>query len=88
MSGHQDIGNEPTKQWGIAPSRLDLDPARYLGERAFLLSPAGQEPGDWCDVVIGDGEGEIRWTLVVQTVRATGHPRGALPLDDALGSGQ
>jgi hypothetical protein len=50
--------------WTVAHSREGLDPTRYLGELADL--PAGDgDPGDWCDVVVADSEGVMRWTLVV-----------------------
>jgi hypothetical protein len=81
MSGHLDM-SEYTYRWAIARSRLDLDPARYLGEPRDLPAAASRQPGDWCDVVISDGEGEMRWTLVVELVGTVG------PLDDAPGSGR
>jgi hypothetical protein len=69
---------EPSSRWTIARSPLGLDPTRYLGELRELPSPAGLVPGEWCEVVISDGEGAMRWTLVVE---AETHRR---PLDDAL----
>jgi hypothetical protein len=56
------IHSEPT--WRVVHSREGLDPTRYLGELADL--PAGEaDPGAWCDVVVADSEGVMRWTLVV-----------------------
>jgi hypothetical protein len=52
--------DEPT--WMVAHSREILDPSRYLGELGDL--PVDGSPGDWCDVVITDREGVMRWTLV------------------------
>jgi hypothetical protein len=50
--------------WMVAHSRQILDTSRYLGELSDL--PTGEvQPGDWCDVVIADSEGEMRWTLVL-----------------------
>jgi hypothetical protein len=80
--GHLDM-SEYTYRWAIARSRLELDPARYLGEPRDLPAAVSREPGDWCDVVISDGEGEMRWTLVVESVGTNGRP-----LVDAPGSGR
>jgi hypothetical protein len=52
--------DEPT--WMVAQSRDVLDTGRYLGELGDL--PLHANPGDWCDVVIADAEGVMRWTLV------------------------
>ena len=57
---------DSASRWTIARSPLGLDPDRYLGELGELPSPANLAPGDWCDVVINDGEGAMRWTLLVE----------------------
>jgi hypothetical protein len=57
-------------KWMLASSRADLEPARYLGVLRDL--PAPGEPGDWCDVVVRDERGEMRWrVVVVDTARST-----------------
>jgi hypothetical protein len=50
--------------WMVAHSRELLDPSRYLGELDDLPTSELQ-PGAWCDVVLADSEGEMRWTLVL-----------------------
>lgn len=50
--------------WVIARSRHGLDPERFLGELGEL--PLGDRiPGEWCEVVVSDRHGPMRWTLVV-----------------------
>ncbi len=57
-SAHADIG------WTIADFGAELAQERYLG--AFGDLPvAGGEPGEWCDVVVHDSLGEMRWTFVL-----------------------
>ena len=57
-------GTQDEPIWMVAHSRQILDPSRYLGELGDL--PTNElRPGAWCDVVIADSEGEMRWTLVL-----------------------
>jgi hypothetical protein len=56
---------EAQQEWTIAPSGLELDPRRYLGELRELPPAPAQESGAWCEIVVHDREGEMRWTLVV-----------------------
>src|SRR5438477_3231936 len=67
--------------WTMAHSRAVLNPAQYLGE--FIdLPPVSGIPGAWCDVVIHDPYGEMRWTfLVVQgaSLRVTGERGNPAP---------
>jgi hypothetical protein len=55
--------NEPDFGWTMVRLRDGLDPARYLGEFGDLPLGAGK-PGDWCEVVMRDSDGEMRWTLL------------------------
>jgi hypothetical protein len=59
------------RSWRIVHSRSGLDPAHYLGELSDL--PTGErDPGEWCDVVVKDSEGVMRWTLLfVEQARAS-----------------
>lgn len=57
-SAYHDVG------WTIVDSGTDLDPERYLGEFGDLPREEG-EPGKWCDVVVRDSLGEMRWTFVL-----------------------
>ena len=61
------VSAQPTAQpdfgWTIVHRWEELDPARYLGEFGDLPLRDGQ-PGDWCEVVMRDSHGEMRWTLV------------------------
>jgi hypothetical protein len=50
-------------------STAQLDPERYLGELPDL--PASARAGEWCTVVVVDGLGEMRWTLVAREVERT-----------------
>ena len=49
-------------KWMLASSTTRLDAARYLGERREL--PQAGEPGQWCDVLVRDGDGDQRWRVV------------------------
>jgi hypothetical protein len=49
----------------MALSELDLEPTCYLGELRELPPAPTQDPGAWCELVVHDHEGEMRWTLVV-----------------------
>ena len=60
-------------RWDRVPSGVSLDPARYLGERSDL--PPYARPGDWCTLVLVDGLGEARWTLVAGEPGRKTHPR-------------
>jgi hypothetical protein len=57
-SAHDDIG------WSIADPDTELPPDRYLGAFGDLPLADG-EPGEWCDVVMHDSLGEMRWTFVL-----------------------
>jgi hypothetical protein len=48
--------------WIRTREGIALSPERYLGELSDL--PRHAEPGDWCDLVIVDTEGEMRWIVV------------------------
>jgi hypothetical protein len=48
--------------WIRTREGIALSPERYLGELSDL--PRHAEPGDWCDLVILDSEGEMRWIVV------------------------
>ena len=50
--------------WTIVGPGRELDPNLYLGEFGELPSERG-EPGEWCDVVVRDSLGEMRWTFVL-----------------------
>ena len=60
---------EAVGRWTIARSRVGLEPRRYLGELREL--PRECKPGDWCDVVVLDEQGEMRWTFLFVEVEAT-----------------
>jgi hypothetical protein len=60
--------------WRIASTAEALDPSRYLGVFRELPAAGGREPGDWCDVILHDELGEIRWMLVVAEVGEWGPP--------------
>src|SRR5712691_10029595 len=63
------------RTWTIVRSPDALDPQRYLGELTNL--PIGaRDPGDWCDVVMRDREGAMRWTLVLLERASTTAPAG------------
>jgi hypothetical protein len=57
-SAYHDVG------WTIVDSGIRLDPEQYLGEFGELPNEDG-EPGKWCDVVVHDSLGEMRWTFVL-----------------------
>ena len=52
-----------TLVWSIADPGADLRPDQYVGELRELPEP--ELPGQWCDVVVEDGNGPMRWRLVV-----------------------
>lgn len=61
-------------RWELAgPSHL-LSPSRYMGERTDL--PPLAEVGAWCDVVLHDLEGGLRFRLVAVAAESDG---GATP---------
>jgi hypothetical protein len=41
------------------------DPAGYLGELRHLPPAERQRAGDWCNLVVGDGQRTMSWMLVV-----------------------
>ncbi len=55
---------QPNATWKVVHSLDTLDPGRYLGELSEL-PPGEPRPGDWCDVVVSDSQGTMRWTLAV-----------------------
>ena len=57
-SGYHDVG------WTIVEPSAELDPGQYLGEFGELPIEDG-EPGTWCDVVMRDSLGEMRWRFVL-----------------------
>ena len=57
-----------TLVWSIASPGADLRPQQYLGELRELPEP--QLPGQWCDVVVEERDGPMRWRLVVVEARA------------------
>lgn len=54
--------------WAIVRSGPGLDPERYVG--AFRELPSPGAPGEWCELVVHDHWGEMRWTLLVVSLRA------------------
>src|SRR5437667_11716039 len=64
-SAYRDVG------WTIVDSAVELDPERYLGEFGELPTE-DDEPGKWCDVVVRDSLGEMRWTFVLVRGRSQG----------------
>ena|ERR671937_2773515 len=64
MSRRHSPVREVQREWAIAPSEPELDPARYLGELRELPPAPAQQHGAWCELVVHDREGEMRWTLV------------------------
>jgi hypothetical protein len=83
----QCVFREPTTvRWSLVSSTAEFDPERFLGDIPDL--PLDAQPGDWCTVVVVDGLGEMRWTLVAREVeRQTSlfvSRRPTAPLGDAL----
>ena len=81
------MAQEPTHvRWTLVSLPGRLDPARFLGEVGDLPSTA--HPGDWCTVVVVDGLGEMRWTLLALEIERTSSlfagRRPSAPLGDAL----
>jgi hypothetical protein len=71
--------------WAIVSSKRGLPRSRYLGELREL--PDAHAPGDWCDIVVCDGRGEMRWTLLAvergRTPSIFAERRGAHAHDDS-----
>jgi hypothetical protein len=74
-------------RWSLVSSTGGLDPERFLGNVSDL--PLEAQAGDWCTVVVVDGFGEMRWTLLAREVERTSSlfvgRRPNAPLGDALG---
>jgi hypothetical protein len=62
-SAYHDVG------WTIVEPGAELDPDQYLGEFGELPVEEG-EPGKWCDVVMRDSLGEMRWRFVLTRGRS------------------
>jgi hypothetical protein len=53
------------RRWALARTTRACDPARYLGELPELPRADQLEPGEWCDLVVGDGTQTTKWTLMI-----------------------
>jgi hypothetical protein len=77
-SAYHDVG------WTIVDAGAELDPEQYLGEFGELPAE-GEKPGTWCDVVVHDSLGEMRWTFMLvhgrsQSVTGDRGESGSAPL--------
>jgi hypothetical protein len=57
-------GTDHDVGWTIVEPGVELDPDEYLGEFGELPAEEGNA-GTWCDVVVHDSVGEMRWRFVL-----------------------